>query len=1252
MTNLAATTGSSSGSIDLNWIAPGDDGALGTAYAYDIRYNMQQITDANWNSSSQVFGEPTPSTSGTLEKLFLDNLPPGQLYYFAMKTLDENSNISPLSNCTKVVVREIPENSIVITEVMFYPVSGEFEWVELRNIGLVSVDISGYGLTDEDGNWYSFPNALPPIPPGSFVIVNLDGEGAIDNDYDFVDSKAILHSEPGLTNIFEDNGDQAALYSYSHFTYLPLVSKPFENSVFLNDLPMFSQSGEEIGIQGIQSFTAWGIDPGSDATNATLAGIWAFGWYVNLHEGWGVESDQNFIQPGASIALYETGIRNSLRNWSIFSPDDQIIGGENKIQNVRFYFPGDGASISSDTFSISWSPMTGAIGYQFQLDDESSFTSPIVDKVMQYPVYEPTSSIPEGIYYWRVKVIYSTGSSEWSSAKRLDSYSYAVFAQNSPTDVLVDKRIGGTGIVWQLQHKDTRMLDLDGSSYIGEGRWDSSHEKDGNVVVGDGEPVLANDLDHNYCARASISMMVSFYGGRLSQDRISYELFGSYDSPEGDLGYGIGINSYDTTDLLTWALGSSNFYYQSYRPSFDQIKQWIDDDRPIIYSFVNILPLFGHDMVIDGYLESSDGSIQDVYVNNPAIKGYEDGTLQMSYDKLPGFAISVHVWVGPPGTGGAPNVRSDEDFDSDGIPDTIDDSDGDGVCDFDEYFRFGNIYQRLSALNPDSDGDGIPDKSDILSYVFDDAGIHQLRTSDYDEDGLRKELDADNDQANNSGSPDGCEDTNIDGFYNPLVGETDNFDSDAERICSDVNHPPIAPSNPIPQSGSSNQPLNIDLSWIGGDPDGDVVNYNVFFYKNSETSHLICSSITQAFCDPGPLEPDTIYYWYVVAFDEHDSMTKGQLWAFRTIGLTPTPTPSLTPTRTLTPTLTPTRTPTPTLTRTPTPSPTNLKTPTYTLTPSRTPSPTSTRTATYTVTPTRTLTPTSTRTPTQTATRTPTQTATKTPTFTPTKTPTRTPTFTPTKTPTATPGTPNMVYVPAGEFWMGCDPLQNDGESCHSYGLPLHLVYLDAYKIDATEVTNAQYAQCVAAGVCAAPAYDSSSTHNWYYSNPLYANYPVIHVSWYDATDYCSWAGKRLPTEAEWEKAARGNTPKAYPWGDSSPTCELANFYYYIDVGIEYMCVGDTTAVGSYPLGASPYGALDMAGNVFEWVSDWFSDFYYSTLEYFINPLGPLEGIDKVVRGGGFVSPPLFLRTAYRDGDLPSQQTYYLGFRCASPKTP
>jgi formylglycine-generating enzyme required for sulfatase activity len=244
-----------------------------------------------------------------------------------------------------------------------------------------------------------------------------------------------------------------------------------------------------------------------------------------------------------------------------------------------------------------------------------------------------------------------------------------------------------------------------------------------------------------------------------------------------------------------------------------------------------------------------------------------------------------------------------------------------------------------------------------------------------------------------------------------------------------------------------------------------------------------------------------------------------------------------------------------------------------------------------------------------------------------------------------------MVLIPAGEFAMGrsagdeftgCQELrQNCQLSTFMDEEPVHQVVLDAFSIDKTEVTNALYKACEDQGSCTPPQDINSNSQASYYGNPAFDDYPVIYVTWDQAKTFCEWRGGRLPTEAEWEKAARSTDGRTYPWGEKIDET-FANFSY---------SVGDTTAVGSYENGKSPYGVYDMAGNVWEWVSDWYSDTYYqrSPAE---NPPGPASGEMRVLRGGSWGLVGVSVSTSYRYARDPADTSPDLGFRCARDANP
>jgi formylglycine-generating enzyme required for sulfatase activity len=232
-----------------------------------------------------------------------------------------------------------------------------------------------------------------------------------------------------------------------------------------------------------------------------------------------------------------------------------------------------------------------------------------------------------------------------------------------------------------------------------------------------------------------------------------------------------------------------------------------------------------------------------------------------------------------------------------------------------------------------------------------------------------------------------------------------------------------------------------------------------------------------------------------------------------------------------------------------------------------------------------------------------------------------------------------MVVVPAGQFLMGSrgDPLALGNET------PQHAVYLDAFWIDRDETSNALYARCVAASACRPPAQRRSNTRSAYYGVAEFGEYPVLYVSWLDAQAYCGWAGKRMPSEAEWEKAARGPDGRAWPWGNTFEAGRVNS----VEGG-----PGDTARVGNYPAGASIYGVNDMAGNAWEWVADFYqADFY--PISPTINPTGPSSGpppaeATGVLRGGAWNNDQRAVRTTYRYGYFQRHVGFETTIRCVS----
>ena len=647
--------------------------------------------------------------------------------------------------------------SVVINEVMPKPDSGEAAWVELlvgqameriylplvsasgtaqsgaaslqssiQSAAQATISLAGWQVSNEDGQVYTIPDQLTALPNETYVLILFDGQGPGGDDYDASDGQVVLHTSAGLGDVFPDEAGQVALYRPG-----------------------------ALSSQTIVDFVAWGGFDAVRGANAVAAGVWPNGHAVSFENGFGDISEADILETNESIGRYPGASGRGTVAWANYPQASLTPGAANPVQPVTFITPEDGAKVDTATLSLSWRAAAGATAYRFQLDDDSDFSSPLIDATTGHTYFKPDPALQPGVYHWRINPIRRGKASGWSSSFQIQAVDLSVSAASASAEKVL-------GISRVRQNKDSYLLGLDGApegdptTNTPEDAWDSPAPCT--------EPPCADTTKYahgsNYCVRASIRMMASYYNGgaKLSMDRISYYVLeewsgnshpGANDGiPDNDLGYARGMYYPDEEDQgISWALNTT-INTPGGKPAFSDIKTWIDANRPIMFRRP------GHMMVMDGY-KVVDGE-EYIHVLDPDQPPDFERWQEYDSQNIDGY------WVGPAsGTG-----RKDE-------ASVSTDSDGDGIMDFDETVRFG-----LDPYDADTDDDWVPDKRDMREYVFDSVGNFSTRNSDMDGDGLRKEVDPDND---NDGSPDGCEDTDYDGIFD--AGETDNFDSASSQAC-------------------------------------------------------------------------------------------------------------------------------------------------------------------------------------------------------------------------------------------------------------------------------------------------------------------------------------------------------------------------------------------------------------------------------------------------------------------------------------
>jgi len=638
--------------------------------------------------------------------------------------------------------------TLLLNEILPHPESGA-AWLELRNPTNRPIALAGWVLQFGNDRRFDLPASLPPVPPEGLVLIH------------FGAAEAAVRAIPG--------GMEVLSATPAHWN---------------------AEAGAVIltGPEGQTDAVIWGDAEPAGGVSAP----------ARLRPEYG-SLPRGFSFPAGDLCLRIPDEPPSLNGgwtdsglWACRPADSASPGAPNPLPGPLVLRPADGTTIAA-TLGLAVIGLDWAERFTFQLARDSQFSDRVVEQTVEHHALS-IPDLPAGDYYWRVRGEGSRGVGRWSNPRRLTRKSFDLGkalpkSGGDSGDVLCDEEhlpitleseqvvaCNLIGLELVVQHKDTRMVCLDKCGNRPPYHWDQEHD----------ESLDAGGHNDHYCTRASLAMIANHEACPLSQDRISYYMFeeagaaseaardtGRIGDPRGDLGHGLGTPDQSAMLALDWIYGQprgSSFVRQYSVDLFDDgdptdtdsIREFIDDGRAVLYHNT------WHSTAVDGYAvvrrEEDGGTAEEIYYHVLDPGAFELG----GWNTIEAFDDPYLRIVFPPREG-VP-IRCDE-------PEVYADTDGDGLVDFDETERL-----HTDPRNPDTDGDGLPDKIDMLGYLFLPDGTPSWREPDIDEDGRRKELDPDNDKRRDNGVGDGCEDADLDGFFTPGGTETDNFDGTDDAV--------------------------------------------------------------------------------------------------------------------------------------------------------------------------------------------------------------------------------------------------------------------------------------------------------------------------------------------------------------------------------------------------------------------------------------------------------------------------------------